>query len=195
MSPGQPPSIDFLWAEYTKTRSVEIRDKLIEHYLPFVRRCAYFVAAKLPSHLRYDLASCGVFGLIRAVENFDPWRGVLFEAYARTKILGAIYDELRRNDFLPRRVRRKIKELERATGRLISRLDREPTPEELAAELGLAAEEVVAFEEELSQVPDFVSLDGFYENGKILLVRDPNVVGQLDQVLQEEKAEWVQAAL
>jgi len=203
MEPSDSPKIHSLWKEYTATHSLETRNKLVENYLPLVRYAAGLVASRLPPHLRLDdLASSGKFGLISAVERFNSHLGVEFGAYARPRILGAIFDELRRVDFVPRRVRRKMRDFERTTGRLTSILGREPTPEELADELGLEAEELIAFREEMDKVPDFVSLDGFFEDREdfpsvrsVRDVRDVNVVGQLDRILQKETSKRVQAAL
>lgn len=131
-----------IWRTYRLTRDPQLRDQLIERNLSLVKYAAAWVAGRLPSHLRLDdLYSAGTLGFLRAIEDYDPERGVEFSAYAVPRIRGAIFDELRRLDYLPRRVRRKIREAQRAIETLSQRLDREPSDEEVAAELGIGLED------------------------------------------------------
>ncbi|MFQ5828998.1 MAG: FliA/WhiG family RNA polymerase sigma factor [Candidatus Methylomirabilia bacterium] len=118
-----------------------LRDWLIEKHLMLVKRAVARIAGRLPSHLGLDdLCSSGVLGLITAAEGFDPERGVEFRAYATGRIRGAILDELRRLDPVPRTVRRRRREAERAIDSLFQRLGRRPTDEEIAGELGIDVE-------------------------------------------------------
>jgi RNA polymerase sigma factor FliA len=125
-----------LWRAYRRSRDPRLRDQLIEQHLGLVKYAAGWVAGRLPSHLRLDdLYSAGMLGYLQAIEEYDPDRGVQFSAYATPRIRGAIFDELRRLDCVPRRVRRKIREAQQASETLSRRLDREPTDEEVAGEL------------------------------------------------------------
>ena len=128
-----------LWTRY-KSGDVEgTRDKLILHYSPLVKYVAGRVAVGLPQNVEQsDLVSYGIFGLIDAIEKFDPGRGYKFETYAIARIKGAILDELRSIDWVPRSVRAKARALEKACAKLESHLHRAPTDEEVAEEMGLS---------------------------------------------------------
>jgi RNA polymerase sigma factor for flagellar operon FliA len=196
MNPGESHNIHSLWKEYGATRSLEIRRRLIENYLPFLYEIARFVAMKLPRRIRVEtIVSHGTLGLIEAVEGFDPQRGVLFETYAKSRIRGAIFDELRREDWLPWRLRRKKKWLEHTMGELVIRLGRDPTTEELAAELGLDPEKIVAIQGKIAQIPEFISLDYDISNLPTRGIKDERIVGPLGWVLREEDSRMVLAAL
>jgi RNA polymerase sigma factor for flagellar operon FliA len=137
--------VEELWAEYLAERTRPLRDRLVVHYTPLLRAVAHRLGSALPSYVEVaDLVQCGVFGLIDAVERFDPERSPRFESYAVPRIRGAILDELRAQDWVPRTVRGRVRELERAQERLESRLQRAATDAELAEELGLGVQEVRA---------------------------------------------------
>ena len=121
----------------TRTRRArEVRDQLILHYSPLVKYVAGRVAVGLPQNVEQaDLVSYGIFGLIDAIEKFDPERGFKFETYAIARIKGAILDELRSIDWVPRSVRAKARAIEKAYAKLEGELHRTPTDDELAAEL------------------------------------------------------------
>jgi RNA polymerase sigma factor for flagellar operon FliA len=137
--------VEELWAEYLAERTRPLRDRLVVHYTPLLRAVAHRLGSALPSYVEVaDLVQCGVFGLIDAVERFDPERSPRFESYAVPRIRGAILDELRAQDWVPRTVRGRARELERAQERLESRLQRAATDAELAEELGLGVQEVRA---------------------------------------------------
>jgi RNA polymerase sigma factor for flagellar operon FliA len=130
--------LEAMWAEYKKTRTQPMRDKLILHYSPLVKYVAGRVGVGLPQNVEQaDLVSYGVFGLIDAIEKFDPERGYKFETYAIARIKGAILDELRSIDWVPRSVRAKARSLERAYAKLEAEHHRSPTDDEVAEELGL----------------------------------------------------------
>lgn len=125
-----------LWRAYRRSRDPHLRERLIQEHLSLVKYAATWIAGRLPSHLRLDdLFSAGTIGFLGALEDYDPERGVEFRAYALPRIRGAIFDELRRLDCVPRRVRRRLRDIERAVDVLSQRLDRPPTEEEIAAEL------------------------------------------------------------
>ncbi|MGI8799464.1 MAG: FliA/WhiG family RNA polymerase sigma factor [Pseudonocardia sp.] len=132
-----------LWQEYSRRRDRRQRDRVVLHYTPLVRRVAGKIGAKLPAHLEFaDLVQCGVFGLIDAVERYEPERGARFETFAVQRIRGAIIDELRAQDWVPRTVRDRARALERAKQHLESQLSRRATDAELAAELDITSAEL-----------------------------------------------------
>ena len=117
--------------------TTEARERLILHYSPLVKFVAGRVAAGLPQNIEQsDLVSYGIFGLIDAIDKFDPERGFKFETYAISRIKGAIIDELRSIDWVPRSVRAKARAIERAYSKLENELQRSPDDAEVAAELG-----------------------------------------------------------
>ncbi|WP_240157424.1 FliA/WhiG family RNA polymerase sigma factor [Pseudonocardia broussonetiae] len=131
--------VEQLWDAYLTEPTRPVRDRLLVHYTPLVRAVAHRTAAGLPTYVDIgDLVQSGVFGLIDAVERFDPQRCPRFESYAAQRIRGAILDELRAQDWVPRTIRGRARELERAQERLESRLRRAASDHELAAELGVA---------------------------------------------------------
>jgi RNA polymerase sigma factor for flagellar operon FliA len=127
-----------LWDGYRADPSRSARDRLIIHYSPLVKYVAGRVAVGLPQNVEQsDLVSYGIFGLIDAIEKFDPGRGFKFETYAISRIKGAILDELRSIDWVPRSVRAKGRAVERAFSKLEAKLKRSPTEAELAEELDM----------------------------------------------------------
>lgn len=128
--------LENLWAEYKSTRSESAREALIVHYSPLVKYVAGRVAVGLPQNVEQaDLVSYGMFGLIDAIDKFEPDRGFKFETYAISRIKGAVLDELRSIDWVPRSVRAKVRQIERAYAKLESVHHRAPSDEELAEEL------------------------------------------------------------
>ena len=133
-----PDEITRLWLAYKKDGDGDARERLILHYSPLVKFVAGRVGAGLPPSVEQaDLVSYGFLGLIEATGRFELDRDVKFETYAIPRIRGAMLDELRALDWVPRSVRQKARELERAMGKLQSDLRRDPTEEELAGELGI----------------------------------------------------------
>jgi RNA polymerase sigma factor FliA len=138
-----PPAVDdelgSRWDAFKTNGDADAREKLILHYAPLVKYVASRVATGLPSSVdQSDLVSYGMFGLIDALEKFEPGRGNKFETYAIPRIKGAIIDELRAMDWVPRSVRFKARELEKAQADLEAMLKRQPTEQELAERLGLS---------------------------------------------------------
>jgi len=135
---GGATFIESLWVSFKESPSIENREPLILQYAPLVRYVAGRMAQGLPQNVEHaDLVSYGVFGLIDAIEKFDPQRGFKFETYAIARIKGAIVDELRSIDWVPRSVRAKARSMETAQTRLEASLHRSPSDRELAKELGL----------------------------------------------------------
>ena len=138
-----PGTLDELWRSYKATGDERLREQLILHYSPLVKYVAGRVSVGLPSNVEQaDFVSSGIFGLIDAIEKFDPDRSIKFETYAIARIRGAMIDELRALDWIPRSVRQKARAVERAYGALEASLHRTPTEGEVAAELGIPLEEL-----------------------------------------------------
>jgi RNA polymerase sigma factor FliA len=128
-----------LWRIYRETKNPAIRDRLVEQYAPLVKYVAGKVAVGMPHNVEFDdLVGYGVFGLFDAIEKFDPEKHVKFKTYAVTRIRGAIFDELRSIDWVPRSVRQKTREIEETVRRLESSLGRAATDLEIAKDMGMS---------------------------------------------------------
>ena len=135
-------SEDELWIEYKKTRDTSIRELFIVKYAPLVKYVAGKVAIGMPGNVEFDdLVGYGVFGLLDAIDKYDPEKNVKFNTYAVTRIRGAIFDELRSIDWVPRSVRQQSREVEEAIADLEARLGRAATDGEIARELGMSVDE------------------------------------------------------
>ena len=132
-----------LWRRYKSEDDQRARERLVVAYSPLVKYVAGRTAAGLPPHVEEaDLISYGLVGLISAIERFDLSREIKFETYAIMRIKGAIIDELRSLDWVPRSVRSRAREVERANVKLENALHRAPTDKEMAAELKITVEEL-----------------------------------------------------
>ena len=146
-----PTSLDELWARYKDTGDESLREQLILHYSPLVKYVAGRVSVGLPPNVEQaDFVSSGVFGLIDAIEKFDLTRSIKFETYAISRIRGAMIDELRALDWIPRSVRQKARAVERAYATLEAALRRTPCEAEVAAEMGVGVEELHSVFSQLS---------------------------------------------
>lgn len=133
-----------LWKKYLTKKEIKLRDLLIEHYLYLVRSVVGRMIVVFPSYIKIDdLYSSGITGLIKAIEKFDPKRKVKFESYAILLIKGAIIDELRRLDWVPRSIHQKANQIASAEHALIQKLGRSPSDEELSHYLGLSESALV----------------------------------------------------
>jgi RNA polymerase sigma factor for flagellar operon FliA len=154
-----------LWEDYKATTSAAARDELILKYSPLVRYVAGRVGVGLPPNVEQaDLVSYGIFGLIDAIDKFDLERAIKFETYAISRIRGAIIDELRSMDWIPRSVRSKAREVERTYAELETELHRTPTEPEVAQRMGLALRELHAIFSQVSYV-NVVALDELLGSG------------------------------
>ncbi len=182
----EPPSpVDLLWRAYLRSPTRPVRDRLLVHYSPLVRSVAHRVAAGLPSHVEIgDLVQAGVFGLADAVERFDPERCPRFESYAAQRIRGAILDELRAQDWVPRTVRGRARELDRARDLLEARLGRLPSDREVAADLGVALRDVRA----ASRHVQLVSVEALDETGGLSDVLVDDTAADPVTVVQHREA-------
>jgi RNA polymerase sigma factor FliA len=153
------PALEELWRTFKADGEDAVRERLILHYAPLVKYVAGRVGVGLPPNIEQaDLVSYGIFGLIDAIEKFDINRAIKFETYAISRIKGAIIDELRSIDWIPRSIRSKAREVERAYAALEAQLHRTPTEPEVASELGIKLDELHAIFGQVSFV-NVVALD------------------------------------
>lgn len=154
-----------LWENYGKTKAPEIREKLILEYAPLVK----LVAGRLSMYLGYnveyeDLVSYGVFGLIDAIDKFDSMKAVKFETYASLRIRGAILDQIRKMDWIPRTIRQKQKKIDSAMKEIEQDTGRMATDEEIAKKLGITDDDYLGWQSQM-KITGLVSLDEFLESG------------------------------
>jgi RNA polymerase sigma factor for flagellar operon FliA len=153
------PEVVALWTRYKREADPTARERLILQYSPLVKYVAGRVSVGLPATIEHaDLTSYGMFGLIDAIEKFDIERGLKFETYAISRIKGAIIDELRSIDWIPRSVRSKARDVEKALTMLEVKLRRTPTEAELADELGVGVNELRSMLAQVS-LTSIVALD------------------------------------
>lgn len=151
-----------LWEKFIKTKDPKIKEQLIIKYMPLVKLVASRMAIYFGGNVEYDdLVSYGSIGLLDAIEKFDSQKGVKFETYAYTRIKGAIIDCVRSQDFLPRSIRQKAKEIEKAYVE-IEREGKTPTDQEVAKRVGISVDELQKLQERISSGM-IISLDSFLE--------------------------------
>lgn len=156
-----------LWIEYKKSGNLKIREQLIVQYIPLVKYVVGRMITNLPKNVEYDdLVEYGIIGLLDAVEKYDVSKEIVFKTYAVTRIRGAIYDELRSQDWVPRSVRKMAKDIEKAYMHLENKLKRVPTEEEVAEYLEVPVKKM----EELYAKVDMGNLssldDVIYDSGE-----------------------------
>ncbi len=154
-----------LWDDYARNKSPEIREKIILEYAPLVK----LVAGRLSMYLGYnveydDLVGYGVFGLIDAIDKYDNMKAVKFETYASLRIRGAILDQIRKMDWIPRTIRQKQKKIDVAMKEIEALKGRAATDEEIAKSLGISDDEYLSWQSQM-KVTGVVSLDEFMEAG------------------------------
>ncbi|QEG25503.1 RNA polymerase sigma factor FliA [Gemmata obscuriglobus] len=175
--------IQAVWLEYRERPTVELRNRLVERYLSLVKYNAERIWSRLPDGVELDdLISAGVFGLLDAIDAFDLTRGVKFETYCVPRIRGAMLDELRTMDWVPRLVRSKASKMEAARKQLEAALGRPPKPEELSEKLGIPLEQLESYVGDATAV-NLVSLNKkWYETDSYKDVREIDI-------LEDKKAE------
>jgi RNA polymerase sigma factor for flagellar operon FliA len=147
------------WVLFKKDNNPQTRQRLLEEYLPLVKSVAGRMALGFPKSVELsDLVNTGVIGLAEALSNFDPSRGVKFETYAVPRIRGAILDELRSLDWVPRSTRAKSREIDRAISQLENKLGRSPSDRELAKFLKVSSSELFSALDDVSST-SMLSLD------------------------------------
>lgn len=150
-----------LWLAYQQGRKVEIREKLIERYLPLVKLVASRLAISLPQYVdKDDLISNGFFGLLDAIEKYDPMRGIKFETYAVVRIRGSMLDAIRAQDWVPVSIRQKAKNYEQTLAQLENKLGRSAADEEIAEALGVTIAELYTLINQLN-VSTVIPLEEF----------------------------------
>ncbi len=165
MKAKQEIGIEQIWEQFQKTRDEQSRNMLMEHYRSLVKYCAERLHSKLPDKVELDdLISAGIFGLMDAIDAFDPARGVKFETYCSPRIRGSILDELRSMDWVPRLVRARAHQLAKATHSLETHLGRKPTEKEIAEELEMNIDEFNRLQRDANAV-SLVSLSTKYSDG------------------------------
>ena len=154
-----------LWDQYAKCKSYELREKIIIEYAPLVK----LVAGRLSMYLGYnvayeDLVSYGIFGLIDAIDKYDFNKNVKFETYASLRIRGAILDQIRKMDWIPRSVRQKQKKIDMTMSKLEAEYGRPATDEEIAKELDITVDELDTWNGQ-TKISNIISLEDFIEQG------------------------------
>ena len=149
---------DKLWREYHKKPTQEVREQLILAYAQVVKLVAGRLSMYLGHNVEYDdLVSYGIFGLIDAIDKFDFDKNVKFETYASLRIRGAILDQIRKMDWIPRTVRQRQRKIDEAMKNIEMRTGKTASDEEIAVELGVSEEELLSWQSQL-KVTNVVSL-------------------------------------
>ncbi|RKO66923.1 FliA/WhiG family RNA polymerase sigma factor [Desulfofundulus salinus] len=190
-----------LWQEYKRTKSPEIRHQLILSYLWLVKYLAGRLAVKLPACMsQEDLESCGIFGLIEAIDKFDPDMGCDFEAYASIRVRGAMLDEVRRANWMPRTLWYKLQRLRATRERLENMHQEKVSMEAVAQEMGISQAEVHYLDNQLYRLFT-LSLDEMVAAGNGEPVRlgdllpDETSPDPLDRITEEENKELLARAV
>ena len=176
-----------LWEDYAKNPTKELRENIILEYAPLVK----LVAGRLSMYLGYnveyeDLVSYGIFGLIDAIDKFDACKEVKFETYASLRIRGAILDQIRKMDWIPRTVRKRQRDISNAIKEIEARTGRAASDEEICQELGISGEEYDDWQSQM-KVTNVISLDEFTESGGGDVLSESNTVSRYE--LPEEAIE------
>jgi len=154
-----------LWQQYRKNRDPAIREAFIKQYAPLVKYVAGKVAVGMPNNVEFDdLVGYGVFGLLDAIDKYDPDKNVKFKTYAVTRIRGAIFDELRLIDFVPRSVRQKTREIESTISSLEAQLGRTASDQEIANAMGMDESEYMKVIQKISGT-SIISLNDLWYSG------------------------------
>ena len=184
---------DKLWQQYSKTHDTELRDELILEYAQLVK----LVAGRLSMYLGYnveydDLVGYGIFGLIDAIDKYDYGKNVKFETYASLRIRGAILDQIRKMDWIPRTVRQKRKKIEEAIKQIETKTGQNASDEEIAKELGIGEEELNDWQTQLN-VTNVISLNEFVEQGgePVMDAKNNSHFIQPEESVQEEELKKV----
>jgi len=191
------PSAQELWQRYHKNADGPSENALVERYLPLVRVAVGRLAMTLPDHVdQDDLNSAGLLGLLQALRNYDPACGTCFETYARLRVRGAMLDELRRMDWVPRTVHEKARKLQDTIGQVEQRLGRVPTDAEIAKALNISLTE---YSELLAEIrpATFVcldatcSIDGADASSVRDVIPDPDADGPVELASRNELKEII----
>jgi RNA polymerase sigma factor for flagellar operon FliA len=186
------PTPQALWQRYHQQADTHSENALVEQYLPLVRSTVGKLAMTLPDHVAHDdLHSAGLVGLLQAVRNYDPACNTSFECYARVRIRGAMLDELRRMDWVPRTVHEKARRIQEAMATLEQKLGQTPTEEQMARALQMSVADYAQLLDEIRPAA-FICLDAACgadgaENGNLYeVVADPSENGPVEEVSRRE---------
>ena len=175
-----------LWAKYKQEGSQSAREKLILDYVPLVKHIVGKVMISIPDKYSFDdLVNYGILGLMDALERFDPERGIKFSTYAVPRIRGAIYDEVRKDDWVPQSIRKKSKQFSTALIKLERELGRKPTDDEIKEELDLNSKQYQKMLSEIN-IPENISLE------KIISFKDNDTITIKDLVKGSEEEQPAQ---
>jgi len=178
-----------MWDSYRKKPTAELREQIIIEYAQLVKIVAGRLGMYLGSNVEYDdLVSYGIFGLIDAIDKFDLSKDVKFETYASLRIRGAILDQIRKMDWIPRTVRQKQKKLDEAMKNIEMRTGKTASDEELAKEIGITDDELLNWQSQL-KVTNVVSLNEYVEQGNEPVMdahRNSHFIQPEEQVAQDE---------
>ncbi len=190
------------WRQFSRAHTDKMRNRLIEHYLPIVRYTADRLYSKLPDEVELDdLISAGTFGLVDAINAFDLTRGVKFETYCAQRIRGAILDELRSMDWVPRLVRSRAHKVEAARSALEMNLERRPTDQELAKKLRISLREFRKLQRDARAVGlvslsrKFFETDSSRDVREIDLLEDKRSEDPFAQFQSKDIKEWITRGL
>ncbi len=181
-----------LWEKYNETKSPELREKIIVEYAPLVK----LVAGRLSMYLGYnveydDLVGYGIFGLIDAIDKFDYDKAVKFETYASLRIRGAILDQIRKMDWIPRTLRQKQKKIDNAVKEIEAEMGKTASDAQIAERIGISEEELLSWQSQM-KVTNLVSLNEYMDNGngkenQTIDIPDDSRYGQPEVVLEENE--------
>src|SRR4051794_11774687 len=167
-----------LWSEYKRTGDVQVRNRLVMTFAPLVKYIVFKKVRELPARCEVeDFISCGLEALIASIDRYDPDKGATLEQFAWTRIHGAVLDELRRQDWAPRSLRRWERDIARARTQFLSNNGRRPTNEELAASLAITVDELRTKQDEIS-VSDVTSLN------TLVVSEDETTVERIDTIAE-----------
>jgi RNA polymerase sigma factor for flagellar operon FliA len=183
-----------LWNEYKRTGDVQVRNRLVMTYAPLVKYIVFKKVRELPARCEVeDFISCGLEALIASIDRYDPSKGATLEQFAWTRIHGAVLDELRRQDWAPRSLRRWERDIARARDQFSTLHGRRPTRAELAEALGISAEELRRREDDIS-VSDVTSLNSLVVSDDETTVERMDTIAASDARLDPEQSAEAQAA-
>ena len=186
-----------LWRRYRSTKDLEVREFFVEQYSALVKYVAGKIAIGMPQNVEFDdLVSYGSFGLLDAIEKFDPEREIKFKTYAMTRIRGAVFDELRSIDWIPRSIRQKAKQVEETISMLENKLGHTVEDEDIAQEMNLSVEELHSLLTKISGT-SMISLNDIWymgeDNGEMSFIETLESSSNLnpDTLIEKEEVKGV----
>ena len=180
-----------LWIDYARTKRDDIREKLILEYAPLVKLVAGRLNMYLGNNVEFDdLVGYGIFGLIDAIDKFDAFKEIKFETYASLRIRGAILDQIRKMDWIPRTIRQRQKQIDKVITQIQTEQGREATDEEIARALGISDEEYIDWQNQM-KITGVVSLNEYLETGSDI----PNERGRVSEDFRQPESVMEQAEL